>query len=98
MYDKLDFIQSKYEELSMKVSDPQVIADQSRWQGYAREIGELEPIVQKYTEYKKIVENIADDKAILGDSSSDDEIRELAKMELSDLEKEVIERDFFSEM
>ena len=88
MYDKLDFIQSKYEELSMKVSDPQVIADQSRWQGYAREIGEMEPIVQKYTEYKKVVENIADDKAILVDSSSDDEIRELAKMELADLEKE----------
>ena len=88
MYDKLDFIQSKYEELSLKVSDPAVIADQGKWQGYAKEIGEIEPIVQKYLEYKKVVENIADDKEILGDSSSDDEIRELAKMELSDLEKQ----------
>ena len=32
MYDKLDFIQSKYEELSLKVSDPAVIADQAVWQ------------------------------------------------------------------
>lgn len=91
MYDKLDFIQSKYEELSMKVSDPAVIADQTRWQGYAKEIGEMEPIVRKYTEYKKVVENIADDREILGDSSADEEIRELAKMELSDLEKQVTE-------
>ena len=90
MYDKLDFIQSKYEELSMKVSDPSVIADQARWQGYAKEIGEIEPIVQKYSEYKKVVESIADDREILGDSSSDEEIRELAKMELSDLEKEQV--------
>ena len=65
MYDKLDFIQSKYEELSMKVSDPAVIADQSKWQGYAKEIGEIEPIVHKYVEYKKVVESIADDKEIL---------------------------------
>ena len=89
MYDKLDFIQSKYEELSMKVSDPAVIADQSKWQGYAKEIGEIEPIVRKYGEYKKVVESIVDDKEILGDKSSDEEIRELARMELSDLEKQV---------
>ena len=86
MYDKLDFIQSKYEELSLKVSDPAVIADQAVWQKYAKEIGEMEPIVQKYGEYKKVVESIKDAKEILSDSSSDDEMRELAKMELADLE------------
>lgn len=86
MYDKLDFIQSKYEELSLKVSDPAIIADQAVWQKYAKEIGEMEPIVQKYTEYKKVVESIKEAKEILTDSASDDEMRELAKMELSDLE------------
>lgn len=86
MYDKLDFIQSKYEELSLKVSDPAIIADQAVWQKYAKEIGEMEPIVQKYTEYKKVVESIKEAKEILMDSASDDEMRELAKMELSDLE------------
>lgn len=86
MYDKLDFIQSKYEELSLKVSDPAIIADQAVWQKYAKEIGEMEPIVQKYAEYKKVVEGIKEAKEILTDSASDDEMRELAKMELSDLE------------
>ena len=86
MYDKLDFIQSKYEELSLKVSDPAVIADQAVWQKYAKEIGEMEPVVQKYAEYKKVVEGIKEAKEILGDSSADNDMRELAKMELSDLE------------
>lgn len=86
MYDKLDFIQSKYEELSLKVSDPAIIADQAVWQKYAKEIGEMEPVVQKYAEYKKVVEGIKEAKEILSDSSADSDMRELAKMELSDLE------------
>ena len=88
MYDKLDFIQSKYEELSLKVSDPAIIADQAVWQRYAKEIGEMEPIVQKYAEYKKVVEGIREAKEILSDNSADNDMRELAKMELSDLEGE----------
>ncbi|MBR2779560.1 MAG: peptide chain release factor 1 [Firmicutes bacterium] len=87
MYDKLDFIQNKYEELSMKVSDPAVIADQAVWQNYAREIGEIEPIVQKYTEYRQVVDGIAEAREILEDGDSDEEMRQLAKMELSELEE-----------
>ncbi|MCI8284738.1 MAG: peptide chain release factor 1 [Firmicutes bacterium] len=86
MYDKLDFIQSKYEELSLKVSDPEIIADQVTWQKYAKDIGEMEPIVAKYAEYKKVVDGIAEAKEILNDGGSDEEMRDLAKMELSDLE------------
>ncbi|MBR5228306.1 MAG: PCRF domain-containing protein, partial [Firmicutes bacterium] len=89
MYDKLDFIQEKYQELSLKVSDPDVIADQANWQKYAKELGEIEPIVQKYVEYKSAVDGIKEAKEILGDNSSDEEMRELAKMELSDLEDKV---------
>ena len=58
MYDKLDFIQEKYQELSLKVSDPDVIADQANWQKFAKELGEIEPIVQKYVEYKNAVDGI----------------------------------------
>lgn len=86
MYDKLDFIQSKYEELSLKVSDPAIIANQAEWQKYAKEIGEMEPIVQKYNEYKNVVEAIKEAKDILSDGASDEDMKELAKMELADLE------------
>ena len=53
MFDKLDFITEKYDDLSRKVSDPDVIANQPVWQKYIKEMGEIEPIVKKYTEYKK---------------------------------------------
>ncbi len=88
MYEKLDFIQSKYEELSLKVSDPAIIADQAVWQKHAKEIGEMEPIVQKYAEYKRVIEGIREAKEILSDNSADADMRELAKMELSELEGE----------
>lgn len=89
MFDKLSFISEKYDELTKKVSDPDIIADQSKWQKYAKELGELEPIVKKYEEYKKVKEGIADNKELLGESGLDDELKELAKMELSELESQV---------
>ena len=95
MYDKLDFIQNKYEELSLKVSDPEVISDQKLFQKCAKDISDMEPIVNKYTEYKKIADGIKEAREILNDSTSDEEMRELAKMELGDLEerKESIEEE-----
>ena len=89
IFDKLSFISEKYDELTKKVSDPDIIADQSKWQKYAKELGELEPIVKKYEEYKKVKEGIADNKELLGESGLDDELKELAKMELSELEAQV---------
>lgn len=89
MFDKLSFISEKYDELTKKVSNPDIIADQSKWQKYAKELGELEPIVKKYEEYKKVKEGIADNKELLGESGLDDELKELAKMELSELEAQV---------
>ena len=48
MYDKLDFMAGKYAELSEKVADAAVIADQPTWQKYMKDMGEMEPIVKKY--------------------------------------------------
>ena len=91
MFDKLDFILEKYEELSMKVSDPDVINNQPLWQKYIKEIGEMEPIVNKYKEYKAAKTNLNEAKAML--ESGDEELRELAKMELSDLEDKIPEME-----
>ncbi|MCI5897987.1 MAG: peptide chain release factor 1 [Firmicutes bacterium] len=91
MYDKLDFIEGKYEELSLKVSDPEIIANQPVWQKYAKDMGEMEPIVHKYKEYKKVKDSLADTKEMLGESGLDEELREIAKMELSELESKMEE-------
>ena len=86
MFKKLDFILQKYDELSVTVSDPQVIADQSRWQKHIKEMGDMEPIVLKYKDYKKALEEKEQTLEILNDSSTDDEMREMAKEELSELQ------------
>ena len=88
MFDKLDFIVEKYQEMSLKVSDPEVIADQPVWQKYIKEMGEMEPIVKKYEEYKKAKTGLADAKDIV-ENESDEEMRDLAKMEIGELEDEI---------
>ena len=88
MFDKLDFITEKYAEMSLKVADPDVIANQPEWQKCMKEMGEMEPIVKKYEEYKKAKESIADAKEIL-EMESDEELRELAKAELSEAEDKI---------
>ena len=89
MFKKLDFILEKYEELSLTVSDPDVIANQSEWQKHIKEMGEMEPIVQKYRAYKKAEEDLAATKEMLGESGLDEEMREMAKEELSELEDRI---------
>ena len=90
MFDKLDFILEKYEELSKKVSDPEVIADQPVWQKHIKEMGEMEPIVKKYREYKSAKEGIDEAKEIL-EMEDDAELKEMAKMELAELEEGIVQ-------
>ena len=82
MFDKLDFILEKYEELALKVSDPDIINNQPVWQKHVKEMGEMEPLVNKYKEYKTTKDNIAAAKEMLDDP--DEEMREMAKLELSE--------------
>lgn len=91
MFDKLDFILEKYNELSLKVSDPEIINNQPVWQKHIKEMGEMEPIVRKYEEYKKAKADLKDAKEIV-EMESDEELRDLAKLEVGELE-ELIEKD-----
>lgn len=91
MFDKLDFILEKYEELSLKVSDPDIINNQKLWQKHIKEMGEMEPIVNKYREYKKAKEAVAEAREML--DSGDAELRELAKMELAEYEDQIPEME-----
>ncbi len=87
MYDKLDFIQEKYEELSLKVSDPEIINDQAVWQKSMKDMSDMEPIVNKYREYKKATDELKSTKEMLNDNTMDEDFREMAKLELSELEE-----------
>ncbi len=87
MFDKLDFITEKYDELAQKVSDPEIINNQPVWQKHIKEMGEMEPIVKAYKEYKKAKTELADAKELL--EEGDEEMRELAKMEIGELEETI---------
>ena len=89
MYDKLDQTLEKYHELSLLVSDPAVISDQTLWQKHIKEMGEMEPIVNKYREYKKAKADLGGTKQLLSEGGMDEELRELAKEELSGLEDKI---------
>lgn len=85
MLDKLNFIENKYDELSIKISDPTVMADQKVWQKLCKEHAELEAIVTKYREYKKAAEDIESNKEMLKEDDIDKELKEMAEDEIKEL-------------
>ena len=86
MFEKLEFIERKYEELGIKVSDPELISNQNEWKKLVKEMSDMEPLVNKYKEYAETKDEVDGIKEILNDSSTDDEFREMAKMELVELQ------------
>ncbi|MEG2337810.1 MAG: peptide chain release factor 1 [Clostridium sp.] len=94
MLDKLDFIEEKYEELSAKISDPEVVADSNLFQKLCKEHSSLEEIVLKYREYKDAERRIAEDKEMLQDKL-DRDMKELVEEELKELvvSKQVLQEE-----
>ena len=83
MFEKLSFIEGRFEELEKKIADPEVIADQNLWRKLCKEHSDIAPIVEKYKEYKLINDNINEAKEII-ETSDDKEMKELAEAELEE--------------
>ena len=86
MFEKLESIERTYEELTQQMTDPAVISDQSRYTKVTRQHRELEPVVEKYRALRKLDADIAGAREILRDTT-DAEMRELAEIELAELEE-----------
>ena len=67
MFQKLDEVEKRYDEITKKISDPEVIAQQSQWQTFMKEHAEIEPVVLKYREYKKAKEAMEEAKEMMED-------------------------------
>lgn len=78
MFDNLDAVEKNYEELTKKISDPEVISNQNEWRKMMKEQSDLEPIVQKYREYKNVQKELEEAKEMLNDR----ELKELAEEEM----------------
>ena len=84
MLDRLEFIQNKYDELSVMISDPSIMANQNEWRKLCKEHADLETIVTKYNEYKKTIEDLKDNKEMLT-AEDDAEMREMLQEEVKSL-------------
>lgn len=89
MFDKLDFLEDKYNKLNETISDPAVIADQERWRKLMKEQKDLTPIVEKYKQYKRAKDTIAESKELLNTSLEKD-FKELVEMELEEAKENIV--------
>ena len=90
LLDKLAFTENKYEELSVKISDPSIMANQKEWRKLCKEHADLEIIVTAYREYKKVLEDLEANKEML-EEESDKEMREMLSEEISMLKEQEAE-------
>ena len=90
MFDRLDDLLIRYEELMGELQEPDVANDPERFRKLMKEQSDLAPIIEAYQEYKKCKQNI-EDSLLLLEEESDEEMKELAKEELSESRKRVEE-------
>ncbi|HEY1265553.1 MAG TPA: peptide chain release factor 1 [Terriglobales bacterium] len=88
MFERLNQIEARYEELTHALASPEVIGDSSRYQKTAKAHSEISPIVEKYREYKDLTKGIAESRAVLADEK-DPEMRTYAQEELDQLQARV---------
>lgn len=90
MFDKLEDLLHRFEEIMNELSEPGVANDQKRFTSLMKEQSDLTPIVEAYKEYKTKKQDVADSIELL-ESESDEDMREMLKEELSDAKKRIEE-------
>ncbi|MDE6911180.1 MAG: peptide chain release factor 1 [Lachnospiraceae bacterium] len=88
MFDKLEDLLHRFEEILNELNEPTVTEDQKRFRALMKEQSDLTPLVEAYKEYKKCNETVEDSLSLL-DSESDEEMKEMLKEELSDAKKRI---------
>ena len=85
MFQKLEDVEKRYEELNKKISDPEVIARQSEWQKCMKEHALISDVAEKYKEYKKVKADMEEAKEMMNDK----ELKELAEMEYQEAKEKL---------
>lgn len=88
MFDKLEDLLIRFEEIVSELNEPSVVNDQSRFQKLMKEQSDLTPIVEAYKEYKECKQTVEDSVAML-EEESDEEMREMLKEELNDAKERI---------
>lgn len=90
MFDKLDDLLRRYEEIMNELAEPDVANNQDRFRKLMKEQSDMTPLVEAYTEYKKCKQDVEDSLAML-EEESDEEMREMLKETLNDSKKRIEE-------
>ena len=85
MFQKLEAVEQRYEELNKMISDPEVIARQDEWKNLMKEHSAIVDVVAKYREYKKAKNDFEEAKQMLNDK----DLKELAEMEMEELREKI---------
>ncbi len=91
MFEKLQAFEEEYDHLAELLSDPQVIADRTKYSEHVRRYNKLRNIVDRFLSYKRVLKEIEESKTILGEEEADQELLILAEDELEQSEREKIE-------
>jgi peptide chain release factor 1 len=86
MHEKLDEIEQRYEELQRKSADPSVLTDVAVYRDTMKALAEIQDVVEKYRELRAVEKALAETREMLETLKSGDDLRELAELELADLE------------
>ncbi len=84
MFERLEQLEARYEEMSRQLADPEVLGDHEKYQKIAKQHRELEPVVEKFREYRQVKTGLADARAMLNESDAD--LRAMAQEEIAQLE------------
>ncbi len=87
MFQKLDDVEARFESVNHQLQNPEITQDQKKYRGLMKEVADLQDVVAAYRRYKSVKTQIQDNREIL-ENESDDELRQLAKEDLAQLEKE----------
>ena len=88
MYDKLDAIVLRYEDINRELASPGVLSDQARFRRLMKEQSDLTPLVETYTRFRSVSDNLEEFRMLL-EEEDDEEMRELAREEISSSKKEL---------
>ena len=85
MFDNLEELEKKFEELNNKIMDPAIISDREQYGKIMKEHSDLEPIIAKYREYKSVQKNLEESKELMNDP----EMKDLAETEMLEAKEKI---------
>ena len=83
MFDRLEQLEARFLELERDLSDPALVSDQQRYQKTGKQHRDMQPVIERFREYKQVQSAIADARAMLAEP--DEDIRSMAQEELAAL-------------